>query len=175
MLNIIAGVEPSDAGQITVAGQRIDQLNDAQRRRFRAQHIGFVFQALELVEYLNVRDNILLPFDVQLGGSRPPDYPERLQQLLQHTSLADRAYHLPHQLSQGQRQRAALCRALITRPSILLADEPTGSLDSRTTDEVLELMFEQIQQHSTTLVMVTHDDRWLDRFDRVIRLDDKHC
>ncbi len=152
-------------------GTRIELLSDADRRRFRAQHIGFVFQEFELIDYLNLRDNVLLPFDFQPGGGRPQDYRERLASLLAATSLGDRQHHYPSQLSQGQRQRAALCRALITLPTLVLADEPTGSLDRLTARAALDLMIEQCSKYQATLVTVTHDDSLLDRFDRVIAID----
>lgn len=171
LLNIIAGVQPSQAGEIDVCGNRMDMQNDAQRRRLRAELVGFVFQEFELIDYLTVRDNILLPFQLHATRVRPGDLQQRLNDLLKATGLADRASHFPAQLSQGQRQRAAICRALITQPRILLADEPTGSLDQRTANEIVDLMLEQSQQLSATLVMVTHDTSRLGRFDRVISLD----
>ena len=172
LLNLIAGVQPPSSGQVTVAESRIDLLTDAERRRFRARNIGFVFQEFELIEYLNVRENILLPFDVQLGQQRPADVEHRLAGLLSATELTERSKHLPKQLSQGQRQRAAVCRAFITEPSLVLADEPTGSLDSRTAREVVDLMLQQVARMSATLVMVTHDVGLLNRFDRVVDLDE---
>lgn len=172
LLNLIAGVQLPVSGQITVSDTHIVQLTDAERRRFRAQRIGFVFQEFELVEYLNVRENILLPFDVQSAQRRPSDVQERLASLLSATSLTDRSRHFPNQLSQGQRQRVAVCRAFITQPALILADEPTGSLDSRSACDVVELMFQHVDRLSATLVMVTHDAGMLERFDRVVRLDD---
>ncbi len=99
-----------------------------------------MFQEFELIEYLTVRENILLPLDVQLGQPRPADCEQRLLDLLSATDMANRAKHFPKQLSQGQRQRAAVCRALITQPSLILADEPTGSLDSRTAADVIQFV-----------------------------------
>lgn len=170
LLNLIAGVQLPNSGQINVGDARIDLLTDAQRRRYRAAKVGFVFQEFELIEYLNVRENILLPFDVQLGQRRPADLQQRLASLLTATELTDRSRHLPNQLSQGQRQRAAVCRALITEPTLILADEPTGSLDIRTAGEVVDFMFRQVARLSATLVMVTHDPGLLARFDRVFQL-----
>lgn len=172
LLNILAGVQSPVSGEVHVNGIRVDRLDDAQRRRFRAKHVGFVFQEFELIDYLNVSDNILLPFDVGVGGRRPSDVRERLAHLLSATSLSDRGGHYPRQLSQGQRQRAALCRALITQPELILADEPTGSLDKCSSEAVLDLMFEQLARLNATLVMVTHDSSLLDRFDRVVELDE---
>ena len=173
LLNLISGVQSADQGEISVAGTRIDTMPDVARRRFRGRQIGFVFQEFELIEYLTVRENILLPFGVQPGVRKPDDLAARLKQLLDATSLVDRASHFPRQLSQGQRQRTAVCRALITQPSLILADEPTGSLDSQSAREVIDLLFEQVQRISATLVMVTHDPQWLDRFDRVLSLDER--
>ncbi len=172
LLNLLSGVEVPASGEIHVAGSRVDRLSDAARRRFRSENIGFVFQELELVEYLSVRENILLPLVLRSGASaRSSDVSDRLKLLLESTGLTARASHYPKQLSQGQRQRAALCRALITRPQLLLADEPTGNLDHQTARDVMTLLMDQVAQSEATLVMVTHDDQLLSRFDRVIELE----
>lgn len=172
LLNLIAGVHRPIAGEVHVCGTRLDRMNEAQLRRFRAQTMGFVYQELELIEYLTVRENVLLPIRLQPRLRSRLDLHAQLQALLDVTGLHERANHFPGQLSQGQRQRAALCRALITLPQILLADEPTGNLDEHTAKVVFDLLFEQTSRSSATLVMATHDVHWLERFDRVLRIEE---
>ncbi len=172
LLNLIAGIAAVQSGELMVAGTRLDQLDETARRRFRSEHMGFAFQEFELIEYLNVRDNILLPFTLNGSTLDCREREQRLQDLLNATELTARSKYFPRQLSQGQRQRVALCRAMITEPQLILADEPTGNLDAQTAADVLNLLMDQVQTLSATLVMVTHDPNVLNRFDRVIHLDE---
>jgi putative ABC transport system ATP-binding protein len=168
LLNLLAGILVPDSGTITVAGQPLSQLSDAARRRFRIRHIGMVFQQFELVPYLRTLDNCLVPFYVNPAQPCDAAARERAGSLLQQTGLANRLRSFPRQLSQGEQQRLALCRALVTQPPVLLADEPTGNLDAANKFRVLDLMLEQVTHRGVTLVVVTHDTTLLDRFDEVI-------
>lgn len=130
--------------------------------------IGFVFQNFELIDYLNVLDNVLLPCRVGTAVKLNSTTRDRAAALLQQAGLADFSKRNVTQLSQGERQRVALCRALLVEPSLLLADEPTGNLDPETSEQVLNLLFEFIRQNQTTFVMVTHDHSLLHRFDQTV-------
>ena len=148
----------------------LEHFSDAARRRFRASKIGLVFQELELIEYLSVRENILLPYLIQGFSKKRTEVQASAEALAAATGLADKLTRQPDQLSQGERQRVAICRAMITQPEYLLVDEPTGSLDRHTASEVLELLFDQAERNKTTMLMVTHDSSILDRFDRTVDL-----
>ncbi len=168
LLNLLAGILVPDSGSISVAGQAVSRLNDADRRRFRIRHIGMVFQQFELVPYLRALDNCLLPFYVNPAQPCDAAAQERAAGLMDQTGLGNRTRSFPRQLSQGEQQRLALCRALVTGPPVLLADEPTGNLDAANKFRVLDLMLEQVTQRGVTLVVVTHDTSLLDRFDQVV-------
>ncbi|MCC6509894.1 MAG: ABC transporter ATP-binding protein [Pirellulaceae bacterium] len=170
LLMLLAGVKVPSKGSILVGQTRVDGLSDAARRKFRVASIGFVFQEFELLEYLSVRENILLPYMINPALRRTSEVEERVMSLAQTSGLKDKLARRPDQLSQGERQRVALCRAMVTQPQVILADEPTGSLDPQTTRDVLQLMFDQVDQSGATLVMVTHDHAVLGRFDRTIDL-----
>ena len=168
LLNLIAGIQLPDEGRITVDGVNVEGLSDAARRRFRVSRLGLIFQEFELLAYLNVLDNILLPY--RIGPSLELDHPtrQRANELAHTVGLGDKLRRSVGRLSHGERQRVALCRALLTRPGLLLADEPTGSLDPTNKLRVLELMFECARDAEATLVMVTHDHELLERFDRIV-------
>lgn len=168
LLQLISGAKAVGQGEITVDGQPLHQLADYQRRKFRAEKIGFVFQDFELIEYLSVAENIRLPYLLNSGLAFGTEHSERLQQLVQETGLSDKLTRYPDQLSQGERQRVAICRALLPAPKIVLADEPTGSLDPVTAKNVLELLIRQAIQSNTTLLMVTHDHSLIERFEQTI-------
>lgn len=165
LLNLIAGITVPDSGTVTVAGKAVSAMSDARRRDFRISHIGMVFQQFELVEYLNCRDNVELPFMINrsLATSEAP-----AKTLLDQVGLADKIRRYPAQLSQGEQQRVAICRALVARPELILADEPTGNLDPANKKKILELIFDQCKQRNLTLIAVTHDQNILDGFDRTI-------
>ncbi|MBE9397545.1 ABC transporter ATP-binding protein [Pontibacterium sp. N1Y112] len=166
LLNLLAGVDQPDSGQISILNQNITALNEAGRTRFRREHIGVVYQFFNLIPTLTVMENILLP--LSLNGRLA----ERMQaeQQLALMGLADKQDRFPEQLSGGEQQRVAICRALVHKPALLLADEPTGSLDNDTADQVLALMLEKIRQEQMTLIMVTHSDALIEHADRVLRL-----
>lgn len=166
LLNLLAGVDQPDSGQISILNQNITALNEAGRTRFRREHIGVVYQFFNLIPTLTVMENILLP--LSLNG-RLAERTQAEQQLAL-MGLADKQDRFPEQLSGGEQQRVAICRALVHKPALLLADEPTGSLDNDTADQVLALMLEKIRQEQMTLIMVTHSDALIEHADRVIRL-----
>jgi putative ABC transport system ATP-binding protein len=172
LLDLLAGIRVSGAGSVTVAGEELSRLPDAARRSFRLGRIGLVFQAFELLEYLTVRENLLLPFRISPALSQDAETDDRLIRLAEETGIAGRLHRYPDQLSQGERQRAAICRALIASPDLILADEPTGNLDPDNKRRVLELLLEQVENHGATLVMVTHDQDLLEPFDRVLEMRD---
>lgn len=152
-LSAVAGLERPTEGRVLVDGQDLTDLDDGARTRFRRERIGFVFQAFHLMPYLSAEQNVGLP--VRLAGRRPDR--SRVRDLLDRVGLADRAGHLPAELSGGQQQRVALARALVTDPALVLADEPTGALDSATAHEVLALLRGCVDDLGRTVVMVTHD------------------
>lgn len=174
LLDLVAGILAPAAGAVTVAGQDLSRLPDGARRHFRITRIGLIFQAFELLEYLTVRDNILLPYRISSTLRQDADAETRLDRLALDTGITDWLYRHPGELSQGERQRAAICRALITSPALILADEPTGNLDPENKQRVLQLLLEQVAGHGATLVMVTHDHALLDPFDQVLDMRDFH-
>jgi len=143
-------------------------MTEAARRRFRIDQVGQVFQAFELLEYLSVSENILLPRLIDSDGRKNTDAQQRIQSLLASVGLQDKADKRPAELSHGERQRVAVCRAMFNRPQLLLADEPTGNLDQANKQNVVELLIRQARQHDSMLLMVTHDHSMLDAFERVV-------
>ncbi len=170
LLYLIAGILPPDAGNITVGDARPAQLSDAGRRAFRIATLGLVFQDFQLLESLDVLENILLPYRINPALNLTAEVRDRARQLARETGLDQRLNHRPGRLSQGEKQRTALCRALINRPQCLLADEPTGNLDPHAKTRVLDVLFEQCGRARASLLMVTHDLGLLGRFDRAINL-----
>ncbi|MBI2421729.1 MAG: ABC transporter ATP-binding protein [Candidatus Hydrogenedentes bacterium] len=168
LLNLIAGIITPEQGAVRLGETVINTLSDASRRAFRIQHIGFVFQDFSLLDYLNVLQNILLPFRVNPVLTLDANVTERARRCADELGLAGKLDRPIQQLSQGERQRVALCRALVTAPRLLLADEPTGNLDPRTKQHAMEVLTAQRQQSGATLLMVTHDHSLLSGFDRVI-------
>jgi putative ABC transport system ATP-binding protein len=172
LLNLLAGVLLPDSGSVEVAGESPDRLSDAGRRDFRLRRLGLVFQNFELLDYLTVRDNILLPLRIGRNVSVTPQYRERVEALAQRLNITDKLDRHPQQLSQGERQRVAVARALLLEPPVILADEPTGNLDPANKFVVLDLLLDYAREHSATLLAVTHDHELLDRFDRVMDFKD---
>jgi putative ABC transport system ATP-binding protein len=168
LLRLLAGIVTSQSGTVTVGEVPVNKLADAGRRAFRIRHIGFVFQDFRLVEHLDVRENILLPY--RLNDALPvyDSIESQVKQQAERLDLADKLGSPVDELSQGEQQRVAICRALLPRPELLLADEPTGNLDPKNKDRILDQLFQQSESAEATLVMVTHDHALLDRFDRVI-------
>jgi ABC-type lipoprotein export system ATPase subunit len=173
-LNLVSGISVARGGRVVVGDHEVSALNDAARRDFRIANVGFVFQDFELVEYLNVLDNILHPYRINRSLCLTTDVRDRARQLAAEMGLADKLRRLPERLSQGERQRAAICRALITEPTIILADEPTGNLDPAGKGRILSLLIDYAGQRNATLIMVTHDHSLLDGFGQVIDFESYH-
>jgi putative ABC transport system ATP-binding protein len=169
LLGLLAGLDNATSGRILLDGEDITGLSEDRMAEVRGRKIGFVFQSFQLIPTLTAEENVLLP--AELAGA-PPDVVLRGRELLKRVGLVDRLDHYPVQLSGGEQQRVALARAFITRPPILLADEPTGNLDGRTGEQVLELLLELNRREGATLVMVTHDKALADHADRIITLRD---
>jgi putative ABC transport system ATP-binding protein len=168
LLNLIAGILQPDSGRIVTAGVDLASLDDATLRNLRLTRLGLVFQEFELLQYLQVLDNILLPY--RLGSSlKLSDTVRKNAQLLAgQMGISDKLFSYPELLSQGERQRVALCRALVTGPELILADEPTGNLDPANKDVAMDFLFNYVREHDAALVTVTHDHQLVERFDRVI-------
>jgi lipoprotein-releasing system ATP-binding protein len=172
LLAILGGLEAPTTGQIQVAGQNPNHLNESQLAEFRARHIGFVFQDHYLLPQCTVLENVLIPR--LASGSATADDAQRARQLIAQVGLAERASHRPAMLSGGERQRAALARALILGPSVLLADEPTGNLDGKTAQEIADLMLDLQREQGTILIAATHSRELAARMDCAYRLADGH-
>jgi putative ABC transport system ATP-binding protein len=169
LLYLLGGLERPTAGTLWVAGEQVDHMPEASLARLRRYAIGFVFQAFHLVDELTALENIELP--ALLAGASPRAASHRAHDLLEQVGLSDRARHLPSELSGGQRQRVAIARALANKPAVVLADEPTGNLDSAAATEVMRL-FDQLHSNGQTLVIVTHDQRIAATADRLVSMRD---
>jgi putative ABC transport system ATP-binding protein len=172
LLNLVAGILEPDAGRIVVDGTEIGDLSDAARRAFRISKIGLVFQEFELLDYLSVLDNILLPYRIAPSLSLDGPVRERATSLAGTVGLSDKLHRSTKRLSQGERQRVGVCRALLTEPPLILADEPTGNLDPANKGRVLDIVFERATASGATLLTVTHDHALLDRFDRTLDVNE---
>jgi len=168
LLNLLAGTLVTGSGKISVAGHQLESMAESTRRKFRIDRVGQVFQAFELLEYLSVKENILLPRLIDPSGSLNSDSLHRVHSLLSSVGLRDKADKKPVELSHGERQRVAVCRAMLNRPRLLLADEPTGNLDQANKQKVVDLLIRQAREHDSMLLMVTHDHSMLGAFERVI-------
>ena len=167
LLSIIAGLDVPTSGTVRLAGTDLFALGEDERAEVRARQLGFVFQSFQLLGNLSALENVMLP--LELMGR--PDARRQATEMLQRVGLGERLRHYPKVLSGGEQQRVALARAFVVRPSVLLADEPTGSLDFATGETVMELMFELNREAGTTLVMVTHDKAIAERCDRQLRIE----
>src|SRR5579884_2871352 len=168
LLGLLAGLDTPSSGRVALDGEDITNLPEDELARVRGRKIGFVFQSYQLIPTLTAEENVLLP--LELAGMR--DGRERARSLLDAVGLVDRAHHYPVQLSGGEQQRVALARAFILKPPILMADEPTGNLDSANGRHVLELLVELNRRENATLVLVTHDPELTAHADRIITLRD---
>lgn len=167
LLALLAGLDLPTRGHVTLDGHNLSQLDEDGRARLRAAAVGFIFQSFHLVPSLNALENVMLP--LELAGT--PDARGSARQLIDRVGLAERYRHYPAQLSGGEKQRVAIARAFATEPAVLFADEPTGNLDSRTGENIMQLMFDLNQRSSTTLVLVTHDLSLARRCGRVLSLE----
>ena len=169
LLNIVGLLDAPSAGTLHVAGRNVHNMRDNDLARMRNEKVGFIFQTFHLISDLSVLDNVEVPLLYRRGSGRARR--DAARESLQRVGLAARTSHFPTQLSGGQQQRAAIARAIVGRPSILLADEPTGNLDSQMGDEIMGIL-ETLNADGTTIVMVTHDQRLAERTQRIVRLFD---
>ncbi len=172
LLNLIAGIFMPVTGTVSVDSTEVSALNDAQRRDFRITNIGFVFQDFELLDYLNVLDNILHPYRITRVLTLDRSARERAGRLAERMGIDDKLRRFADDLSQGEKQRAAICRALLPHPKLILADEATGNLDPENKTLILDLLFQAVEERDATLLAVTHDHELLKRFDRVVDFQD---
>ncbi len=172
LLNLIAGVLRPDAGQIEVDETEVSALSDRRSRTFRARTIGFVFQDFGLLDYICARDNILHPYRICAPLRLTTEVRACVEALAARLGVSQYLHRRPEALSQGERQRVAICRALLPGPRVILADEATGNLDPANKNAILDLLFEAVETDGATLVAVTHDHELLPRFDRVIDFHD---
>lgn len=168
LLNCIGGLDTPTEGSVWMDGRDLFAMSENKRTVFRRQNIGFVFQSFQLVEELNVEQNIIFPL---LLDYQKPD-PKRVDEILEVLGLKERRHHLPGQLSGGQQQRVAIGRALIMRPALVLADEPTGNLDSKNSQDVMDLLMKASRHYQQTILMITHNEALTANVDRVLRVRD---
>ena len=168
LMHLLGGVDDPTSGKVLIEGEDIFALKDEKRSIFRRRKIGFIFQEYNLIPILTVEENIVMP--ILLDGNKVDK--NEVEELLERLVLADRRNHLPSQLSGGQQQRVAIGRAIVNRPTLILADEPTGNLDKRNSEEVINIMFEAVRDRKETLVIVTHEMDIAAMADRIIHLED---
>lgn len=168
LLNCIGGLDLPTAGSVWLGGEELFSMAENRRTIFRRRNIGFIFQSFHLISELNVEQNIIFPL---LLDHKKPDQ-EQVEEILEVLGLKDRRRHLPGQLSGGQQQRVAIGRALITRPALVLADEPTGNLDSKNSQDVMDLLFQASRHYQQTVLMITHNVNLTTSVDRVFRVTD---
>lgn len=172
LLNLLGALDSPTSGEIIIGGQSLSGQSDAQLSAYRRRNVGFIFQSYNLIPVLNVAENIALPMSLD-NQEVDQDY---LSELLEILGLTDRRDHYPHQLSGGQQQRVAIGRALIAKPKLLLADEPTGNLDSRNSREIVTLLQNSVRKYNQTLLLITHDGHVAAHADRVLHmLDGRLC
>jgi putative ABC transport system ATP-binding protein len=172
LLNLMAGILLPDSGEIEVGGHHLKHLSEKERRNFRIRNIGFVFQDFRLIPYLNVLDNILLPFRINRILHLDNKSRKSAQQLATDLGLEDKLMKFPDKLSHGERQRVAICRALVNKPPVILADEPTGNLDPQNKQKIMKILFNYVEEHLATLITVSHDLQILDGFNKTIDFAD---
>jgi putative ABC transport system ATP-binding protein len=168
LMHILAALDQPTSGYVVLAGTNVGELNDTETTKLRRKHIGFIFQFFNLLPMLTAEENILLPLTI--AGDKPDK--DWFEDLMKNVGLQDRRNHRPAELSGGQQQRVAIARALVSRPTVVFADEPTGNLDSKTSEEILELMRSSVDSYGQTTVMVTHDPRAAAIADRILFLAD---
>lgn len=168
LLNLIAGIMTPKKGTVSVDDAQVSALGDRERRDFRISNIGFVFQDFELLDYLNVFDNVLHPYRITGALKLDKAVRSRAKVLTREMGIGDKLKRNPNDLSHGEKQRVAICRALLPQPKLILADEATGNLDPDNKTLILDLLFSTVNDHHATLLSVTHDHELLKRFDRVV-------
>ena len=169
-MNMLAGLEKPTRGEVIVAGKHIEQMKENELVKFRGENVGFIFQSFHLMGTMNALENVALPLTFR--GEPRKERIKKADRMLDLVSLEKHKKHLPNQLSGGQQQRVSVARALVNDPKIIFADEPTGNLDSHTSEEVMELMQQVVRQQKKTLVMVTHDNHLATYADRVFHISD---
>ncbi|MCT4612191.1 MAG: ABC transporter ATP-binding protein [Clostridia bacterium] len=170
LLNMIAGLEKPSSGEIFIKNTPIHKLKESQLAVFRQKHIGFVFQSYNLLPMFTALENVTLPLIFKKMSKRKRE--KEAKEMLVNVDLADRIHHKPKEMSGGQQQRVSIARAFVGSPEIIFADEPTGNLDTKTTEMVIDLIFRMVRENNQTLVMVTHDDDMAEYADRVIHMKD---
>ena len=168
LLNMMGGLDNPTSGKVIIKGKELSTMSDEQLTIFRRRNIGFIFQNYNLVPLLNVYENIILPIGLD-GETIDKDF---INEIINMLSLEEKIYDMPSNLSGGQQQRVAIARALVTKPAIILADEPTGNLDSRTSSDVLSLLKVTSKKFNQTIVMITHNNEIAQLTDRIIRIED---
>ena len=168
LLNLLGGLDYADSGEVIIGGQSLLHMKDEERTVFRRRNIGFIFQNYNLVSMLNVYKNVVLP--IRLDGNKPDE--EFVSEILKLLGLTEKVKNRSNQLSGGQQQRVAIARALAAKPQIVLADEPTGNLDSRTSAEVMGLLQMTSREFNQTIIMITHNEEIAQLADRIIHLED---
>jgi len=166
LLGLMAGLDGATSGEVILNGHNLTQMDEEQRAILRGQLVGFVFQSFQLLPSLTALENVMLP--IELKGD--PEARNKAKQLLERVGLGERWHHYPNQLSGGEQQRVAIARAFATKARILFADEPTGNLDTATGAKVVDLLFDLNHEYSTTLVLVSHDERLASRCERIVKL-----
>ena len=167
LLGLLAGLDVPTDGEILLAGKALSQMSEDERASLRAEHVGFVFQSFQLLESLTAVENVMLPLEFD-GKKNARDHE---LELLQRVGLGERTHHYPKQLSGGEQQRVAIARAFASNPTILFADEPTGNLDTKTGESIIELLFQLNSEEKTTLVLVTHEARLAERCQHRIQIE----
>ena len=168
LLNLISGIYIPQKGQIEVNNTMVNTLGDGDRRTFRLTNIGFIFQDFKLLDYLKVFDNIILPFRINKALSLTADVRENAHEIATLLKIEHKLSKYPEKLSHGERQRVAICRALLNNPEIILADEPTGNLDPENKHKIMRMLFDYVDEKNSTLITVTHDHELLKGFDRIV-------
>ena len=172
LLNLVAGILSPISGSIRVDNEQVSELGDTARRNFRISNIGFIFQDFGLLDYLSVQDNILHPYRITDALELNNKVRKRAETFADQMGIGGMLDRYPADLSHGERQRVAICRALLPGPRIILADEATGNLDPKSKIHILELLFESVKNHNATLLAVTHDHQLLSHFDRIVNFSD---
>lgn len=170
LLNVMAGLEPVTSGEIVIANKHMERMTQSELIVFRQKHVGFIFQSFNLLPYYTAVENVAFPLSFR--GVLPNKRNKLAREMLKEVGLESHMNHKPTQMSGGQQQRVGIARALVTNPDIVFADEPTGNLDSSTSDEVMHMIVDTLRKHNRTLVMVTHDPNMAEYADRVIHLLD---